>query len=253
MENASYSCSNLSLPKMKSSTTSDSSCVCSLTNAKTVALLDHSIRVHDPHATKHIPWISSNFEGMNEEFVGAAYVNEQISVYDLNQSGFQINCTGNWKNLSPSIDASTSRKEFWSQLKCENSPSTLQTIEKIWTKSEQYAHNDIATPKKTKNSDDHYDYSDSDINVNAINDETDAYIEDQLRDKDSNVLDHGHIKESTDSNLTANTDSTSEPIADSCLQTVILSGRVTKRTWKGEGYSKSSATCLPLIPLVKQS
>ncbi|KOX74315.1 hypothetical protein WN51_00218 [Melipona quadrifasciata] len=175
MENASYSCSNLS------STTSDSPCVCNLTNARTVTSLDHSIRVHDPHAKKYIPRISSNFNGTNE-FFGAAH------------------------NLNSSIDASTSRKEFWSQLKCENFPSTPQTIEKIWTKSEQYSHDDIATPEETKNSDDQHDCSDlgSDINVNAINDKTDAYIiEDQQRDEDSNVLDHGHIKESTHSNLTS--------------------------------------------------
>ncbi|KOX79102.1 hypothetical protein WN51_09912 [Melipona quadrifasciata] len=79
-----------------------------------------------------------------------------------------------------------------------NFPSTPQTIEKIWTKSEQYSHDDIATPEETKNSDDQHDCSDlgSDINVNAINDKTDAYIiEDQQRDEDSNVLDHGHIKD----------------------------------------------------------
>ncbi|KAK1137753.1 hypothetical protein K0M31_002247 [Melipona bicolor] len=48
----------------------------------------------------------------------------------------------------------------------------------IWTNSKQYARNDIATPKKTKNGDDQYDCSDlgSDINVNVINDKTDAYI-----------------------------------------------------------------------------
>ncbi|KOX68705.1 hypothetical protein WN51_07417 [Melipona quadrifasciata] len=74
MENASYSCSNLS------STTSDSPCVCNLTNARTVTSLDHSIRVHDPHAKKYIPRISSNFNGANEEFFGAAHVNGQISV-----------------------------------------------------------------------------------------------------------------------------------------------------------------------------
>ncbi|KOX76032.1 hypothetical protein WN51_12519 [Melipona quadrifasciata] len=183
---------NLNSSKMKSSTTSGSSCVCNLTNAKTVASLDHSISVHDPHAKKYIPRISSSFDGANEEFFGAVYVNGQIFVYDSNRSSFQINCTQNWENLSSSIDASTSRKEFWSQPKCENSPSTPQTIEKIWTKSEQYTHDDIATPEKTKNSDDHHDCSDlgSDINVNAINDKTDAYlIEDQQRDEDSNVLD----------------------------------------------------------------
>ncbi|KOX75868.1 Unconventional myosin-If [Melipona quadrifasciata] len=143
----------------------------------------------------------------------------------------------NWKNLSSSIDASTSRKEFWSQLRCENSPSTPQTIEKIWTKSEQYAHDDLATPKKTKNSDSQYDCSDlgSDINVNAINDKTDAYlIEDQQRDEDSNVLDHGHIKESAYSNLTANTDETSDSIAD---------GNLRAHNKDDGDYSKNGSSC----------
>ncbi|KOX76033.1 hypothetical protein WN51_12520 [Melipona quadrifasciata] len=127
---------NLNSSKMKSSTTSGSSCVCNLTNAKTVASLDHSISVHDPHAKKYIPRISSSFDGANEEFFGAAYINGQISVDDSNRSSFQINCTRNWENLSSIIDASTTSKEFWSQSKCENSPSTPQTIEKIRTKSE---------------------------------------------------------------------------------------------------------------------
>lgn len=156
-ENTSYSCSNLNSPKRKSSTISDNSCVCSLRSVKTVASLDHSIEVHNLHAanneanvTKHIPRISSNFDGTNEEFVGVAYGNGQISVCDSNQSSFQINYTENWENLNLSIDASTSRKEFWSDLKCENSPSTSQNIEKIGTKIEQYAQDKIATSRKTK-------------------------------------------------------------------------------------------------------
>ncbi|KOX69444.1 hypothetical protein WN51_05607 [Melipona quadrifasciata] len=145
LENTSCSCSSLNSPKRKSSTTSDSSYVCSLASMKTVASLDHSIEVHDLHAnneanaTKHILRISSNFDGMNEEFIGAACGNGQISVYDSKQSSFQLNCTRNWENLSSSIDASTSRKKFWSDLKCEN--STPQSIEKIWTENEQYTQN----------------------------------------------------------------------------------------------------------------
>ncbi|CAD1470162.1 unnamed protein product, partial [Heterotrigona itama] len=155
-ENTSYSCSNLNSPKRKSSTISDNSCVCSLRSVKTVASLDHSIEVHNLHAAnneanvKHIPRISSNFDGTNEEFVGVAYGNGQISVCDSNQSSFQINYTENWENLNLSIDASTSRKEFWSDLKCENCPSTSQNMEKIGTKIEQYAQDKIATSKKTK-------------------------------------------------------------------------------------------------------
>ncbi|KAK1131996.1 hypothetical protein K0M31_016138 [Melipona bicolor] len=195
--------------------------------------------MHDLHAnneanaTKLIPRISSNFDGTNEEFVGAVYGNGQISIYDPKQSSFQLNCTRNWKSLSSSINGSISRKEFWSDLKYENSPSTPQSIEKIWTKNEQYAQNDIATSKKTKNSDAHYDYSElgPETNVNAIDDvatipaknlsyafykdddETETCNdEDQQLDKISNVLDHRQIKESTDSNLSANTNATSQPI-----------------------------------------
>ncbi|CAK9796573.1 Lateral signaling target protein 2 homolog [Anthophora plagiata] len=138
-ENTSYSCSNLNSPKRKSSTISDTSCVCSLRSVKAVTSLDHSIDVHNLHgagteAAKNIPRISSNFDGTNEEFVGVAYGNGQISVCDSNQSSFQINYSENWENLNLSIDASTSRKEFWSDLKCENCPSTSQNIEKIGTK-----------------------------------------------------------------------------------------------------------------------
>ncbi|KAK1131952.1 hypothetical protein K0M31_016094 [Melipona bicolor] len=86
LENTSCLCSNLSSPKRKNSTTSDSSYVCSMKSVKTVASLDHSIGVHNLHAanneanvTKHIPRISSNFDGTNEEFVSAMYGNGQIS------------------------------------------------------------------------------------------------------------------------------------------------------------------------------
>ncbi|XP_017766258.1 PREDICTED: lateral signaling target protein 2 homolog [Eufriesea mexicana] len=154
-ENTSYSCSNLNSPKRKSSTISDNSCVCSLRSVKTVASLDHSIEVHNLHAAnteaaKNIPRISSNFDGTNEEFVGVAYGNGHISVCDSNQSSFQINYSENWENLNLSIDASTSRKEFWSDLKCENCPSTSQNIEKIGTKIEQYAQDKITTSRKMR-------------------------------------------------------------------------------------------------------
>ncbi|XP_076664861.1 lateral signaling target protein 2 homolog isoform X2 [Andrena cerasifolii] len=151
-ENTSYSCSNMNSPKRKSSTISESSCVCSLRSVKTVTSLDHSIEVHNLHsasteAAKNIPRISSNFDGTNEEFVGVAYGNGHISVCDSNQSSFQINYTENWENLSLNIDASTSRKEFWSDLKCENCPSTSQNIGKIGTKIEQYAQEKITSRK----------------------------------------------------------------------------------------------------------
>ncbi|XP_015435723.1 PREDICTED: lateral signaling target protein 2 homolog [Dufourea novaeangliae] len=152
-ENTSYSCSNLNSPKRKSSTISDNSCVCSLRTVKpSVAHLDHSIEVHNLYsvsteAAKHIPRISSNFDGTNEEFVGVAYGNGHISVCDSNQSSFQINYTENWENLNLNIDASTSRREFWCDLKCENCPSTSQNIGKIGTKIEQYAQDKIMSRK----------------------------------------------------------------------------------------------------------
>ncbi|XP_012146280.1 lateral signaling target protein 2 homolog isoform X2 [Megachile rotundata] len=151
-ENTSYSCSNLNSPKRKSSTISDNSCVCSLRNVKTVPCLDHSIEVHNLHAAntegaKNVPRISSNFDGTNEEFVGVAYGNGQISVCDSNQSSFQINYSENWENLNLSIDASTSRREFWSDLKCENCPSTSQNMDKVGTKIEQYAQDKVISRK----------------------------------------------------------------------------------------------------------
>lgn len=152
-ENTSYSCSNMNSPKRKSSTISDNSCVCSLRSAKTVASLDRSIEVHSLHsasteAAKNIPRISSNFDGTNEEFVGVAYGNGHISVCDSNhQSSFQINYTENWENLNLNIDASTSRNEFWNDLKCENCPSTSQSIGKIGAKIEQYTQDKIASRK----------------------------------------------------------------------------------------------------------
>ncbi|KAK1137470.1 hypothetical protein K0M31_001979 [Melipona bicolor] len=115
LENANCSSSNLNSPKKKNLTTSDSSHDCSLTSMRTVASLDHSIGVHDLHANneanvrKLIPRISSNFNGTNENFVGATYGNGQISVCDSKQSGFQLNCMRNWKSMSSSIDGSISR------------------------------------------------------------------------------------------------------------------------------------------------
>ncbi|XP_076288545.1 lateral signaling target protein 2 homolog isoform X2 [Lasioglossum baleicum] len=153
-ENTSYSCSNLNSPKRKSSTISESSCVCNLRSVKPVPpSMDHSIEVHNlqppasTEAAKNIPRISSNFDGTNEEFVGVAYGNGQIAVCDSNQSSFQINYTENWENLNLNIDASTSRREFWCDLKCENCPSTSQSIGKIGTKIEQYAQEKIVSRK----------------------------------------------------------------------------------------------------------
>ncbi|KAK1137443.1 hypothetical protein K0M31_001953 [Melipona bicolor] len=99
--NTSYSCLNLSSPMRKSSTTSDSSYICSLRIVKTVTSLDHSIGVHNLYAanneannqanvTKHIPRISLNFDGTNEEFIGAAYGNGPPSTTQISPTSRSI-------------------------------------------------------------------------------------------------------------------------------------------------------------------
>lgn len=151
-ENTSYSCSKINSPKRKNSNISETSCVCSLRSSKTVASLDSSIEVHalcsnGMDSAKNIPKISSNFDGTNEEFVGLAYGNGQISVCESNHTSFQINYSENWENLNLNIDPSTSRKEFWSDLKCENCPSTSQKIDTIGNKIEKYAQDKMAIKK----------------------------------------------------------------------------------------------------------
>ncbi|KOX72926.1 hypothetical protein WN51_01944 [Melipona quadrifasciata] len=190
MENACYSCSSLSSPKRKSSMILDSLCVCSLTSAKTVTSLDHSIggitrlARDETHSTDNVK-LRRYERGVRRRRV------RQRADLRVRLKSVQLPNQLHAELGEPELKHRRLHlKEFWSELKCENFPSTPQTIEKIWTKSEQYPHNNIATSRKTKNSD-HYDYSDSgsEINVNAINDETDVYI-----DEDSNVLGHGHIK-----------------------------------------------------------
>lgn len=148
-ENTSYSCSNMNSPKRKNPV---NSCVCSTRNAKVA--LDHPIEVSGLHSNGHgesdgknIPRISSNFDGTNEEFIGVAYGNGQLTLCDSNQSTFQINYSENWENLNLNIDASSSRKEFWGDLKCENCPSTSRSIDEIGKKIEKYAQ-DKATKKR---------------------------------------------------------------------------------------------------------
>lgn len=147
-ENTSYSCSNLNSPKRKNSTISENSCICSLRNAK---IVDHSLEVSNLTTnnveSKNGTRISSTFDGSNEEFIGVAYGNGQISVCDGNQPSFQINYSENWENLNINIDASSSRKEFWNDLKCENCPSTSQNIEKIGSKIEKFANEKIITKR----------------------------------------------------------------------------------------------------------
>lgn len=147
-ENTSYSCSNLNSPtKRSNSATVSEKCVCGTrSNSKSaIAPLDRSIEVPNLHANtddmsgKNIPRISSNFDGTNEEFIGMAYGNGHLTLCDSNQSTFQINYSENWENLNLNIDASSSRKEFWGDLKCENCPSTSQSIDRIGNTIEKYA------------------------------------------------------------------------------------------------------------------
>lgn len=156
-ENTSYSCSNVNSPKKKNPTITENSCVCGTRGVGKVvvpAALDHSIDVSGLNgdgepAGKNVPRISSNFDGTNEEFIGVAYGNGQLTLCDSNQSTFQINYSENWENLNLNIDASSSRKEFWGDLKCENCPSTSQSIDKIGSKIERYAQEKI-TAKRTR-------------------------------------------------------------------------------------------------------
>ncbi|XP_072749970.1 lateral signaling target protein 2 homolog [Anoplolepis gracilipes] len=151
-ENTSYSCSNMNSPKRKNPV---NSCVCN-TRSTNKAALDHSIEVSSLHSNGHaesdgknIPRISSNFDGTNEEFIGVAYGNGQLTLCDSNQSTFQINYSENWENLNLNIDASSSKKEFWGDLKCENCPTTSRSIDEIGKKIEKYAQ-EKAAAKKTR-------------------------------------------------------------------------------------------------------
>ncbi|XP_043504348.1 lateral signaling target protein 2 homolog [Polistes fuscatus] len=151
-ENNSYSCSNVNSPKRNNSNISESSCVCGIRSSKMITSLDHPIDVtplssSNNDSSKNIPRISSNFDGTNEEFVGLAYGNGHLPLCDSNQTSFQLNYSENWENLNLNIDASTSRKEFWSDLKCENRPSTSQNIEKMGNKIERYAQEKVVARK----------------------------------------------------------------------------------------------------------
>ncbi|XP_011648368.1 lateral signaling target protein 2 homolog [Pogonomyrmex barbatus] len=146
-ENTSYSCSNINSPKRKDTAISANSCICGTKNSK-LSILDHSIEVSDLYSNgdresvgKNIVQISSNFDGTNEEFIGIAYGNGQLTLCDSNQSSFQINYSENWENLNLNIDASSSKNEFWSDLKYENCPSTSRSIEKMDNKIGKYTQN----------------------------------------------------------------------------------------------------------------
>lgn len=156
-ENTSYSCSNMSSPKKKNPAILENSCVCGTKNASKTPSSDHSIEVSGLHSNedrestgKNIPQISSNFDGTNEEFIGVAYGNGQLTLCDSNQSTFQINYSENWENLNLNIDASSSGKEFWDDLKCENCPSTSRSIEKIDSKIERYVQDKVRKMRDEK-------------------------------------------------------------------------------------------------------
>ncbi|KAJ8683602.1 hypothetical protein QAD02_019394 [Eretmocerus hayati] len=111
-ENTSYSCSSLSSPQRRDSTKSDGSCVC-------------SGRVLRAGSAKPGSLMASNLENSNEEIIGLAYGSGQIPVCDGNpqqqqQSSFQVNYSENWEKLKANIEASSSRREFWNELKGEN-------------------------------------------------------------------------------------------------------------------------------------
>ncbi|KAG8037080.1 hypothetical protein G9C98_004402 [Cotesia typhae] len=97
--------------------------------------------------------ISSNFNGTNEEFVGLAYGNGQVSVCDSNTSSIQINYSDNWENLNLNINPSTpaTTKEFWQDIKCKNYPSTSDNHQdinnKIGNNIERYAQHKMSVRK----------------------------------------------------------------------------------------------------------
>ncbi|KYN41801.1 Lateral signaling target protein 2 like protein [Trachymyrmex septentrionalis] len=156
-ENTSYSCSNMNSPKKQNPAISENSCVCGTKSTNKTPTLDRSINLSDLHSngdresvSKNIPRISSNFNGTNEEFIGVAYGNGQLTLCDSNQSTFQINYSENWENLNLNIDSSSSRKEFWGDLKCENCPSTSRSIEKIDSKIERYTQDKMRRTRDEK-------------------------------------------------------------------------------------------------------
>lgn len=117
-ENTSYSCSNLNSPQRRDSNKSDNSCVCSS------RVLKPSL---ESSSCKQASRMNSNIESSNEEIIGVAFGPGQIPVCDGNQQpSFQINYTENWENLKLNIEASTSRPEFWNELKCNEDKAQYQ-------------------------------------------------------------------------------------------------------------------------------
>lgn len=154
-ENTSYSCSNFASPKRTNSTIHESSsCVCSSRATRNITSVESHMEVSlsenscGDEVSKNSAIISSSFNGTNEEIVGIAYGNGQISVCDSNPSNFQINYSENWESLNLNIDATrsdNSKREFWGEFKCQNCPSTSQReITKIGNNIERYAQERIA-------------------------------------------------------------------------------------------------------------
>ncbi|XP_003427880.1 lateral signaling target protein 2 homolog isoform X2 [Nasonia vitripennis] len=129
-ENTSYSCSNLNSPTRRDSTKSDNSCVCSSRGHRSSQTYLKSA-LESCGSSKQSSRMSSHIHGSNEEIIGIAYGQGQIPVCEGNQQpSFHINYTENWENLNLNIEASSSRREFWNDLKCENCPSSSQGKDK---------------------------------------------------------------------------------------------------------------------------
>ncbi|KAH0566731.1 hypothetical protein KQX54_003553, partial [Cotesia glomerata] len=134
----------------KNLSSTSESCVCPLRCNNCVSNSSNSNCNCNSESSKISDRISSNFNGTNEEFVGVAYGNGQVSVCDSNTS-IQINYSDNWENLNLNINPSTAAttKEFWQDIKCKNCPSTShQDINnKIGSNIERYAQHKMSVRK----------------------------------------------------------------------------------------------------------
>uniref|UniRef100_A0ABD2XHH9 Lateral signaling target protein 2 homolog n=1 Tax=Trichogramma kaykai TaxID=54128 RepID=A0ABD2XHH9_9HYME len=130
-ENTSYSCSNLNSPRRRDSNQSDTSCVCR-SKVKNNPQNYIQLSLDSGEKTANHSGLSSQMSGSNEEIIGVAYGSGQLPVCDGNQhpaqQQLQIGYSENWDSLNINIGssnpsaASSSRREFWSELKCENCP-----------------------------------------------------------------------------------------------------------------------------------
>ncbi|XP_034944155.1 lateral signaling target protein 2 homolog [Chelonus insularis] len=140
----------------KNSHDSENSCIYPISCTKNIPTFQNQTSSRHYHCngsdiSKMSNRISSNFNGTNEEFVGLAYGNGQMTVCDSNHSSIQINYSENWENLNLNIDETNSSKEFWKDLRCKNCPSTSQDISKIGNNIERYAHDKIPSRRSKEN------------------------------------------------------------------------------------------------------